>query len=96
MTYSRFYLCDVQVHSAADAYQGYGDVGGPEPNEIFARQLVEAHARAGVTVMAFTDHNRVDWYPALRTAGLAVGVAVFPGLEFSVNGVPSVGYLGCD
>jgi hypothetical protein len=86
MTYSRFHLCDLQVHSPADAYQCYGDIGGPEPSEVFARRLVEAHAGAGVTVMAVTDHNRVDWYPALRTAGLAAGVTVFPGLEFSVNG----------
>jgi ABC-type cobalamin/Fe3+-siderophores transport system ATPase subunit/predicted nuclease with TOPRIM domain len=86
MTYSRFHLCDLQVHSPADAHQGYGDVGGPEPNEAFAQRLVEAHAAVGVTVMAITDHNRVDWYPVLRAAGMGIGVTVFPGLEFSVNG----------
>jgi len=83
--YSRFYLCDLQVHTPADPQQGYGDVGGREPNEAFARRLVEAHASAGVRVMAVSDHNRVDWYPMLRSAGEAVGVYVFPALEFSVN-----------
>jgi hypothetical protein len=39
-----------------------------------------------VEVIAVTDHNRVDWYPVLRTAGSEVGVTVFPGMEFSVNG----------
>lgn len=48
-------------------------------------RLVEAHAAAGVAVLAVSDHNRVDWYPALRAAGDAVGVYVFPALEFSVN-----------
>jgi hypothetical protein len=54
---------------AADVRQGYGDVGRRVPNEAFARHLIEAHARAGVEVMAVSDHNRVDWYPALRQVG---------------------------
>ena len=86
MSYSRFYLCDLQVHTPADHQQRYGDVGGREPNDKFAQQLVEAHAKAGVNVFAVTDHNRVDWYPVLKKAGDAVGVAAFPGMEFSVNG----------
>jgi hypothetical protein len=83
--YSRFYLCDLQIHTPADARQGYGDVGGREPNEPFAKQLVEEHAKAGVEVVAVSDHNRVDWYPVLRDAGDELGVFVFPALEFSVN-----------
>ena len=47
---------------------------------------MEAHAKAGVEVIAVTDHNRVDWYPVLNEAGQACGVYVFPGLEISVNG----------
>ncbi len=82
---SRFYLCDLQVHTSADKRQGYGDVGGRDPNPEFARRLVEAHIQAGVEVIAVTDHNRLDWYPALRQAGDEAGVYVFPGLEFSVN-----------
>jgi ABC-type lipoprotein export system ATPase subunit len=82
---SRFHLCDLQVHTSADSHHKYGDVGGREPNLDFARQLVEAHANAGVTVLAVSDHNRVDWYPALREAGQACGVFVFPAMEFSVN-----------
>lgn len=85
MGFSRFYLCDLQVHTPADVRQGYGDVGGREPNKAFARRLVGAHAKAGVEVMAVSDHNRVDWYPVLRAAGDEVGVFVFPALEFSVN-----------
>jgi ABC-type cobalamin/Fe3+-siderophores transport system ATPase subunit len=85
MGFCRFYLCDLQVHTPADRRQGYGDVGGPAPNEAFARRLAEAHAEAGVEVMAVSDHNRVDWYPVLREAGDEVGIHVFPALEFSVN-----------
>ena len=47
---------------------------------------MEAHAKAGVEIIAVTDHNRVDWYPMLCEAGQACGVYVFPGLEISVNG----------
>ncbi len=36
-------------------------------------------------MLAVTDHNRLDWYPVLAEAGSAVGVTVFPGLEFNVN-----------
>lgn len=82
---SRFFLCDLQVHTPADRRQRYGNAGGRDPNPEFARKLIEAHAQAGVTVIAVTDHNRVDWYPVLRDAGDELGVAVFPGLEFSVN-----------
>lgn len=85
MTYSRFYLSDLQVHTPADRQHRYGDVGGPEPNADFARQLIEAHRRAGVEVIAVSDHNRVDWYPLLRQFGEEAGVHVFPALEFSVN-----------
>lgn len=86
MGYSRFYLCDLQVHTPADSNHRYGDVGGSEPNARFAETLVTAHRDAGVEVVVVTDHNRVDWYPELRKAGDAVGVYLFPGLEFSVNG----------
>lgn len=83
--FSRFFLCDLQVHTPADARQGYGDAGGRDPNAKFAQRLIRAHADRGVRVLAVSDHNRVDWYPALREAGDAVGVFVFPALEFSVN-----------
>ena len=86
MAFSRFHNCDLQVHTPADCQQQYGDVGGETPNPSFARKLMEAHAKAGVEVIAVTDHNRVDWYPTLNEAGEACGVCVFPGLEVSVNG----------
>lgn len=70
----------------ADPQQKYGDVGGRGPNGDFARTLIEAHHDVGVNVFAVTDHNRVDWYPALREAGDSAGVWVFPGLEISVQG----------
>ena len=85
MGFSRYYLCDLQVHTPADKGQGYGDAGGREPNREFAQRLVEAHAAAGVRVLAVADHNRVDWYPLLREEGEKVGVYVFPAVEFSVN-----------
>lgn len=86
MSYSRFFLCDLQVHTPADRDHRYGNVGGPAPNEKFARQLIEAHKQAGVEVIAVTDHNRIDWYPVLRAVGEELGAYVFPGVEVSVNG----------
>lgn len=86
MTFSRFHLSDLHVHTPADPQHRYGNVGGPEPNADFATTLLEAHAAAGVEVIAVTDHNSVEWYPELSRAGEVAGVHVFPGLEVSVNG----------
>ena len=86
MTFSRFHLSDLHVHTPGDPHHRYGDVGGPSPNAAFATKLMEAHAAAGVEVIAVTDHNRAEWYPELSRAGEAAGVCVFPGLEVSVNG----------
>ena len=83
--YSRWTLADLQVHTPADFHQKYGDVGGPTPNAAFATTLIKAHADAGVTVIAVTDHNPLAWYPVLAEAGRQYGVTVFPGIEFNVN-----------
>jgi PHP domain. len=84
--FSRFFLTDPHVHTAADGDHRFGnDAGGREPNPDFATKLIGAHADAGVEVIAVTDHNRVDWWPTLRDAGRRRGVVVFPGVEVNVN-----------
>lgn len=76
---------DLQVHTPADFHHKYGGVSERAPNAAFAETLIKAHADAGVSVIAVTDHNTFDWYPVLAEAGLRHGVTVFPGLEFNVN-----------
>jgi predicted ATPase len=83
--YSRWVLADLQVHTPADFHHKYGNVGGPAPDAAFAETLIKAHADAGVTVVAVTDRNTLDWYPVLAAAGREYGVTVFPGIEFNVN-----------
>ncbi len=85
MSYSRWLLADLQVHTPADKNHKFGDAGGPEPNEAFARTLIQAHKDAGVTVVAVTDHNTVSWWPTLNQVGEELGVFVFPGTEINVN-----------
>ncbi|MEU4239673.1 TrlF family AAA-like ATPase [Actinoplanes sp. NPDC026619] len=85
MGYSRWVLADLHVHTPADYHQRYGDVGGRVPNPAFAETLIKAHADAGVSVIAVTDHNCLDWYPVLAEVGRRYGVTVFPGIEFNVN-----------
>jgi ABC-type lipoprotein export system ATPase subunit len=85
MGYSRWLLADLQVHSPADRQQKYGDVGGPEPNEQFARRLLQAHKDAGVEILAVTDHNTVAWWPVLNELAPEFGLYVFPGMEINVN-----------
>jgi ABC-type lipoprotein export system ATPase subunit len=86
LSYSRFHLADLQVHTPADLDHEYGPEWGPAPDPAFAERLVGRCREAGVTVIAITDHNRLDWYPVMRDAGARGGVFVFPGLEISVNG----------
>jgi ABC-type lipoprotein export system ATPase subunit len=85
LSYSRWLLADLQVHTPADRAHRYGDVGSPDPDDSFARRLIQAHVDAGVRIVAVTDHNRVDWWPALQAAGDELGVFVFPGIEINVN-----------
>lgn len=84
-SYSRWMLCDLQVHTPADRQHRYGDVGGPEPNADFAATLIRTHAQAGVELIAVTDHNTVAWWEVLDAAGKEHGVFVFPGVEVNVN-----------
>jgi ABC-type lipoprotein export system ATPase subunit len=86
VSYSRFHLADLQVHTPADPEHEYGSEWGPEPDVGFAEALMARCREAGVTIVAITDHNRLDWYPVVHAAGERVGVFVFPGLEVSVNG----------
>ncbi len=85
MGFSRWLLADLQVHTPADKNHRYGDVGGPEPNEPFARTLLQAHLDAGVQIVAVTDHNSIAWWPVLNQVGEELGVFVFPGIEVNVN-----------
>jgi ABC-type lipoprotein export system ATPase subunit len=85
MGFSRWLLADLQVHTPADKNHRYGDVGGPEPNETFARTLLQAHLDAGVQIVAVTDHNSVAWWPVLDKVGKELGIFVFPGIEVNVN-----------
>src|SRR5215467_187489 len=86
LSFSRFHLADLQVHTPADPDHEYGPEWRPDPDPAFAERLVAGFRDAGVTVIAVTDHNRLDWYPVVRAAGERAGVVVFPGLEISVNG----------
>jgi DNA repair ATPase RecN len=85
MSYSSWLLADLQVHTPADKNHRYGQAGGPEPNDVFARKLLAAHRDAGVRIIAVTDHNTIAWWPILDKIGSELGVFVFPGLEININ-----------
>lgn len=83
MSFSRFYLTDLQVHSWRDKNQGYGNYDGRD--EDFARDLVAAHRDRGVGVFALTDHLSTEMWPLVHEAGREQGVWVFPGFEASIH-----------
>ena len=64
-------LIDLQSHSTVSD-------GALPPEEV-----VEAAARAGVTVLALTDHDAVAGVPAAVAAGERLGVEVVPAIEMS-------------
>lgn len=94
MSFSRFYLTDLQVHSCKDARQGYGDYDRRE--DQFADDLIRAHASQGVEVIALTDHLGTDMWPAVHAAGERYGVTVFPGFEANVHNCHLLFIWNCD
>lgn len=48
-------------------------------------ELVRAAARAGLDVVALTDHDAFDGLAEAEVAGAAAGVQVFPGMELSCS-----------
>jgi hypothetical protein len=58
------------------------------------RDLVRAAARAGVTVLAVTDHDTTDGLDEALAEGAATGVRVIPGLELSAHAGMDVHLLG--
>jgi 3',5'-nucleoside bisphosphate phosphatase len=60
-------------------------------------ELVRLAAEAGLDVLAITDHDTVDGWPAARGAGSAENVLVVPGVEMSTRlrgaGVHVLAYL---
>lgn len=83
MSFSRFYLTDLQVHSFKDKNQKYGNYQGKD--EQFAEDLVQAHLDRGVEVFALTDHLSTEMWPVVYEAGQRLGATVFPGFEASVH-----------
>lgn len=94
MSFSRFYLTDLQVHSCKDVKQGYGDYHRRE--EEFADDLVLAHAAKGVEVIALTDHLGTEMWPLVHEAGERHGVTVFPGFEANVHNCHLLFIWNCD
>ena len=48
-------------------------------------ELVQAAARAGLDVVALTDHDAFDGLDEAAAAGVEAGVSVFPGMELSCS-----------
>ena len=78
-------LIDLHAHSNVSD-------GTDRPDE-----LVHRAAEAGLDVLALTDHDTVDGWPAARGAGSAENVLVVPGVEMSTRlrgaGVHVLAYL---
>lgn len=79
---ARFYRCALQVnpHHYAGTFRGTPATGDAD---AYAKAVVEAAARIGVSVLAVTDHNDVSGVPAFRSAAAGRGIHVFPGFELS-------------
>ena len=60
--------------------------------ELSPEDLVEAHARAGFTAIALTDHDTLAGIDALGDPG-RFGVRVVPGVELSIEDEPARGLV---
>jgi energy-coupling factor transporter ATP-binding protein EcfA2 len=82
---ARFWRCDLQVHSPLEPEFGPG-VSATDPNAIAdaADQWVAAALKAGLEVVALTDHNAVHFIDAAKKA--ADGrLTILPGVEISAS-----------
>jgi predicted metal-dependent phosphoesterase TrpH len=66
-------MIDLHTHSTAS--------DGTEPPD----EVVAAAARAGLTVMALTDHDTYAGWPAAYAAAAEYGIALVPGVEVSCS-----------
>jgi len=77
---ARYYKADLHVHTPHD----------PERYEcrdkVTAADIIAGAKRAGVEIIAVTDHNQFAGVDEVMRAGEASGVAVFPGIELTTPG----------
>ena len=90
----RWFKCDLQMQTPADAHHWLGDQHLDETN---AAEIAEEYARAcydaGLDVIGITDHNFLskDFIPELRSAldrlegEYGRHIALFPGFEFEAD-----------
>ena len=77
-------IVDLHLHTTASD-------GRCTPHELVDRAL-----RAGVTVMAVTDHDTVAAIPDVQAAANACGIAVIAGIEItSIEDGRDIHLLGC-
>lgn len=84
---SRWWRVDLHTHSPA-SYDFQPDT---DRNAKDWAAWVSAAKSAGLHAVALTDHNTPDGISDIRTAAVAQGLTVFPGVEVTVGGI----YLLC-
>lgn len=79
---ARFYRCALQVnpHHYAQTYRGQASQGDAPR---YTQEIVDKAVKAGIEVLAITDHNNVDSVAAFRSAARNRPVHIFPGFELS-------------
>lgn len=72
---SKFYKCDLHNHTPGSTdYRDKGATG---------KDVVDAAEKAGIGVLAITDHNCASWVDSVRDAAKGTSVTVIPGVEIT-------------
>jgi len=72
---AHFFKADLHTHSPASL--DHGDKG------ITAKDFVNAALKAGLDIVAITDHNSAAWCDAIHSAAKGTSLTVLPGVEVS-------------
>ena len=81
---ANFLLADLHLHTPDDLQftcPPGTDIESERGKAGFAAAYIEAAKDKGLSILAVTEHNSVEWIDSIRNAASGSGITVFPGFE---------------
>ena len=81
---ANFLLADLHLHTPDDPQftcPPGTDLESNHGKANFAASYIKAAKDKGLSILAVTEHNSVEWIDLIRNAASGSGITVFPGFE---------------